>query len=287
MRRFLRRYGADSRGNVAIVFTLAAIPVIGGVGVAIDYTRAYRVQSDLQYSVDAAALAGASQVSADAVSGTVDDYMASNLGAAVADYAIDYDIDIEPSTVMVSAEAAVPTTIGALFREAIPVSAAATAFHGPPIRIVDLQVTEFNADAWDANSIYWYIVPEDGGVPEPEDMHLFLSNDPHNPAPEVPEPMVIGVGDVIGFALVNVTGGVRPYGQNSYGQPQGSVHTYYSHLEPENVRNTGSGSCSSGTVEHAWDDNGGGSDDNDYDDAVYDFSCTEVRTDPSTVFLLR
>ena len=180
-----------------------------------------------------------------------------------------------------------PTTIGGIFRDEVPVSAAATAFHGRPVRIVDLQITEFNADAWDANSIYWYIVPEDGGEPAPEDLHLLLSNDPNHPAPEVPDPIQIGVNEVLGFALVNVTGGVNPYGSNSYGQPAGSVHTFYSHLEPENNQTAGNSDCSLGAVEHAWDDNGGGSDDNDFDDAVYEFSCTVVRTDPTTVYLLK
>ena len=287
MRQFFRSFMRDDRGNVAIVFTLAAIPVIGGAGVMIDYNRASRVQADLQYSVDAAALAGATEVASPEISKAVDDYMAANLGDAVDAYDVTHQIEIEPDTVTVSAQAVVPTTIGAIFRDNLPVAASATAVHGTPVRIVDLQVTEFNADAWDANSIYWYVVPEDGGEPAPEDMHLFLSNDPRNPAPEEPEPIQIGADDVLGFALVNVTGGVRSYGRNSYGQPRGSVHKFYSHLEPENLRSVGSADCSSGTVEHAWDDNGGGTDDNDYNDAVYEFSCTSVRTDPTTVYLLR
>ena len=77
-----------------------------------------------------------------------------------------------------SAKATVPTTIAAIFRDELPVSASATASRGNPVRIVDVSVTNFNSDAWDANSIYWYIIPEDGSLPADADLHLLLSNDP-------------------------------------------------------------------------------------------------------------
>jgi hypothetical protein len=47
----------------------------------------------------------------------------------------------------------------------MPVAAAATASRGLPVRLVDLSVTNFNSDAADANSIYWYILPKDGSLP--------------------------------------------------------------------------------------------------------------------------
>ena len=97
----------------------------------------------------------------------------------------------------------------------------------------------------------------------------------------------IGVDQQIGFALINVTGGVHPYGKNSYGDHVHSIHKFYSQQSPENLHMAGYDDCSSGTVQHAWDDNGGGSDDNDYNDAVYDFACETVQTDPKTVVLIR
>ena len=169
----------------------------------------------------------------------------------------------------------------------MPVSATATASRGNPIRVVDISVTNFNSDAWDANSIYWYIVPKDGSLPKDDDLQLLLSNDPAHPAPTAPSSVQIGVDDEIGFAMINVTGGVRTYGDNSYDQSQGSVHKFYSQELPENLHEGGHSDCRNGTIEHAWDDNGGGSDDNDYNDAVYDFSCKTVQTDPKTVVLIK
>ena len=287
MRHLLEKIRRDEAGNFAIAFALAAIPIVGFVGVGVDYARATRVQSDMQSAVDASALGGATKTSTAEITQTVDSIMDASLPGGAAANGVTYDLAVDSTTVTVSAQASVPTTISRIFRADVPVAVSATAAFGEPMRIVELEVTEFNSDAWDANSIYWYIIPEDGGVPAPDDMHLMLSNDPGNPAPDVPDQVEMGPDQRIGFALVNVTGGVRSYGNNSYGQPPGSTRTSYSHLDPENLRSTGEAECSEGTVEHAWDDNGGGSDDNDYNDAVYLFECTVIQIDPTSVVLLR
>lgn len=46
----------DRRGNVAIIFALAAFPLLGFVGVAIDYSRANAMKVKLQAAMDAAGL---------------------------------------------------------------------------------------------------------------------------------------------------------------------------------------------------------------------------------------
>lgn len=56
----LRRFAGDARGNVAVVATLAALPLMVGAGLAVDYARVARSHSTLQVAVDAAALAVAS-----------------------------------------------------------------------------------------------------------------------------------------------------------------------------------------------------------------------------------
>jgi hypothetical protein len=189
--------------------------------------------------------------------------------------------------VTVTAKARVPATIASTFAKNIDVSASATARRGNPVRQVEFKVENFNSNAWDANQIYWYVVPKDGTPPKDEDLHLLLSNDPNNPGPDLPAQIQIGMDDEIGFAMINVTGGVRSYGQNSYGQAQGSVHKFYSHKEPENLRFGGVADCTNGRSRHSWDDNGGGTDDNDYNDAVYEYTCTTLVTDPKTVYLIR
>lgn len=287
MRGLMARFRENTSGNVAIMFGLAAVPIFGAAGVSLDYTRASHFRSILQAAVDASALAGATRVEGDNVTGTIDNYMKASLPGGLSLNDVTYTLDLEPGTVTVNAKAKVPTTLASLFMDEMPVSASATASRGEPVRIVDLAVTNFNADAWDANSIYWYIVPKDGSLPQDSDLHLLLSNDPENPAPAVPKSMEIGVDDHIGFALFNVTGGVHPYGKNSYGDKVHSLHKFYSQTNPENLHAAGSTDCAAGTVQHAWDDNGGATDDNDYNDAVYDFSCQTVQTDPKTIVLIK
>src|SRR3954471_13211715 len=53
------RFSADDRGNVAIILALAAIPVLGATGAAVDYSRALQGRGSLQRVADSAALAAA------------------------------------------------------------------------------------------------------------------------------------------------------------------------------------------------------------------------------------
>jgi hypothetical protein len=52
MRDFQRAQG----GNVALIFAIAAIPIIAAICAAIDYSRANSVQTDLQNALDSVAL---------------------------------------------------------------------------------------------------------------------------------------------------------------------------------------------------------------------------------------
>lgn len=49
-------FGADRSGNVALIFGIAAIPVFGLVGAAVDYSRANAARTSMQVALDAAAL---------------------------------------------------------------------------------------------------------------------------------------------------------------------------------------------------------------------------------------
>jgi Flp pilus assembly protein TadG len=55
-----RRFGADRSGHVALIFALAAIPMLGLVGLGIDYGNSLVAQSRLNAAADQAALAGVS-----------------------------------------------------------------------------------------------------------------------------------------------------------------------------------------------------------------------------------
>src|SRR5215204_1463996 len=54
-----RRLCSDQRGSVALIFALALIPIMTGVGAAIDYSRANSVKVFLQSTLDSALIAGA------------------------------------------------------------------------------------------------------------------------------------------------------------------------------------------------------------------------------------
>ncbi|MBI4276073.1 MAG: VWA domain-containing protein [Rhizobiales bacterium] len=56
LRRKMRAFASAQRGNVAITFALAMIPVIGAVGAAVDYSRANSTRTALQAAVDSTAL---------------------------------------------------------------------------------------------------------------------------------------------------------------------------------------------------------------------------------------
>jgi Flp pilus assembly protein TadG len=66
MRSFLslmNRFRKDQRGNLAVIFAVATVPLISAIGVAIDYSEATRIKAKLQSAADAAAVAAISQQS--------------------------------------------------------------------------------------------------------------------------------------------------------------------------------------------------------------------------------
>ena len=54
----LKAIGRDRRANVAVTFAVALIPIVGFVGVAIDYSMASRQRAKIQSALDEALLAG-------------------------------------------------------------------------------------------------------------------------------------------------------------------------------------------------------------------------------------
>lgn len=79
VRRAAARFiGADG-GNVAVIFTIAAVPVIGFVGAAIDYTRMNEARSTMQAALDSTALMiskdlSSGKITASQVSSTAQSY---------------------------------------------------------------------------------------------------------------------------------------------------------------------------------------------------------------------
>src|ERR1051325_1750781 len=59
-----RKFRSDDGGQVAVIFALAMLPVVIGVGAAVDYSRANNGRSALQAALDSAVLAAAIDASA-------------------------------------------------------------------------------------------------------------------------------------------------------------------------------------------------------------------------------
>ena len=59
--RLIGRFRKDRRGNIAVIFAIACIPLISAVGCAVDYSMATRMKAKLQASADGATVASISQ----------------------------------------------------------------------------------------------------------------------------------------------------------------------------------------------------------------------------------
>jgi Flp pilus assembly protein TadG len=57
------RFRSDQRGNIAVIFTIALLPILTGIGCAVDYSRATQLRSKLQSAADAASVGSISKTS--------------------------------------------------------------------------------------------------------------------------------------------------------------------------------------------------------------------------------
>src|SRR3979490_2529096 len=57
------RFRRDRRGNIAVIFAIALLPILTAVGCAIDYSLATRMRAKLQAAADAASVASIAQKS--------------------------------------------------------------------------------------------------------------------------------------------------------------------------------------------------------------------------------
>src|SRR5687767_15029392 len=112
-----RSFCKDQRGNFAMLFALAMVPLFGIVGAAIDYSRASEVRAKLSEALDAGVLAVGSQPKmsdADAFK-IVDGWVATHLGPA---YAGDWHLNSvkvgNDGTILASASGGVDTMMGRL-----------------------------------------------------------------------------------------------------------------------------------------------------------------------------
>jgi Flp pilus assembly protein TadG len=68
LRRALTAFAGARGGNVALTFAMATLPIIGGVGAAVDFSRANSIKSAMQAALDSTALMLAKEATTDTAS---------------------------------------------------------------------------------------------------------------------------------------------------------------------------------------------------------------------------
>ena len=134
----------DESGGVAITFAMALVPILIGVGSALDLGRAYHTRSLMQNSADAAVLAAAlSGDENDAMKRLAENGFAANLDGQ---FAVEFastpavDVDISNGIITLKAGASVKTTLLGIIRESVDIGVLSRArlVQGGPACIVSL-----------------------------------------------------------------------------------------------------------------------------------------------------
>ncbi|HVZ54418.1 MAG TPA: TadE/TadG family type IV pilus assembly protein [Pseudolabrys sp.] len=134
--RVLGRFGRSQRGNVAVTFAFATLPLIGFVGAAVDYSRANTVKTSMQAALDTVALMLSKEAASDTTAqlqANAQKYFAALFtrpeaqnAAVTASYST-----TGGSTIVVNGSASVPTTfMGVLGFKSFDVSTSSTAKWG-------------------------------------------------------------------------------------------------------------------------------------------------------------
>jgi Flp pilus assembly protein TadG len=95
--RLISRFCSDKRGNIAVTFVIASLPIMSAIGCAIDYSIASRMKAKMQSAADAASVASISKNSPGYIAAAA---MSSNgsVGPAVTDANNVFDGDISGLT---------------------------------------------------------------------------------------------------------------------------------------------------------------------------------------------
>src|SRR3979490_1285456 len=64
------RFLHDKKANLAVIFAIAILPILSGIGCAVDYSLATRMKAKLQSAADGASVASISQTSAGYIAAT-------------------------------------------------------------------------------------------------------------------------------------------------------------------------------------------------------------------------
>lgn len=128
LRELMNRFRKDQGGNVLMLFGLSVVPMIGVVGVAVDYSRASAARQSLNAAIDSAALMAArdaQKLTDSQLTTRINAWLKDNLPSDVKDEFTTAQVTIDRTarTVKIVANANVPTTIArVLGTQNIPVA---------------------------------------------------------------------------------------------------------------------------------------------------------------------
>jgi Flp pilus assembly protein TadG len=111
-KRRLRRFARETKGNAALLFGIAVIPLVLGIGVAVDYGRAMIVNERLQAALDSAGLAVGSWVGLSPADMEIkaQQYFDANYPPSTIGSASTINISSTGNEIHISASADLPTT---------------------------------------------------------------------------------------------------------------------------------------------------------------------------------
>lgn len=211
----------DQSGLSAVMVGLSLIPILLGIGMAFDTTRAHYLRSELSSAVDAAALAGGRVFFAETRDQDIQNYFTINFPDGLLDSTVD-SLDIVENqasgSVTVSATATMPTVFMRLVGvDEITVSASGTATR----RSVPLDVVL----AVDVSCSMWLPIDNTDGCPNSEDSNSRLdaaktaAQQLTNILYGTPPSPFVRVAVVPWAGKVNVTDDGTVYGFDSDGNP--------------------------------------------------------------------
>ncbi len=125
----VKRFGTCQRGTVAILYALSAVPVCVAAGSAIDYVRYFAGTTELQSSLDSAALAAASTKDAtneERVALAEATFLANLQNGSLSGAEVTRSFEIEDDTVVAAADMDMPTSFmrfGGISSMALSISA--------------------------------------------------------------------------------------------------------------------------------------------------------------------
>ncbi len=123
----LQDFRSDTRGNIAIIFALASIPLFLGLGAAVDYSKGTDVRTHLQGVLDAAVLAGAREATPAAQIATANAFFEAHQPEGSSNKRT-ASFSVADGVLTGTAEAEVPTAIMSIFgKESLDVAVKAAA----------------------------------------------------------------------------------------------------------------------------------------------------------------